>query len=83
MQNIKYNIPLDYKIDISFVNSTEECLNFTNQIVTGLTQFGYKITNINSIGMLIDGRINKPGDRFYIKKDEFQKTAEIVIKEQK
>lgn len=83
LEYIKQNIPLDYKIDLSFVNSTQECINYKNQIISGLTQFGYKVANINSIGMLLDGRINNPGDRFYINKDESQKTAEIVIKEQK
>jgi hypothetical protein len=83
IEDIKYEIPLDYKINIDYVNSTEESTNYAEQIFLELKKNGYIINSVNSIGMLMDGRPNKTGDRYYIKKDDSEKVATIVIKEQK
>lgn len=80
---INSNIPLDYKIIIDYVNSTQESINYTEQIYAELKKIGYNIISVNSIGMLIDGIPNNPGDRYFVYKNDSEKTIKIVIKEQK
>lgn len=83
IEAIENNIPLDSKIIIEFVNSTQECVNYTGQIISVLKKIGYNVNEINANGMLLDGRPSQKGERFYIDKGDSEKTFKIVIKEQK
>lgn len=83
INDIKNTIPKEYNVIISFVNSTEEAINYTNQIISELKTLNYRIIEINSIGVLADGRPYAQDERYYINVDISNKKAEIVIKEQK
>lgn len=80
---IKNNIPLDYKIDFKYVNSTQESIDYSEQLFMELKKMGYDINSVSAIGMLIDGIPINKGDRYKVSKDDSKKTAKIVIKEQK
>jgi hypothetical protein len=83
INDIKNTIPKEYNVIISFVNSTEEAINYTNQIISELKMLNYHIIEINSIGVLAGGRPYTKDERYYIVLDTLNKKAEIFIREQK
>lgn len=80
---IKDNIPKDYQIDFSYVNRTQESVEYAQQIFTELQKGGYNVGPPTSIGVLVDGVPIERGDRFKIYKDEPNKMVRIIIKEQR
>jgi hypothetical protein len=83
INEIKNAIPKDYAVIISFINSTEETINYTKEIISELKKLDYNIIETNSIGILAGGKPYVQGERYYIELDNSNKKAEIIIREQK
>ena len=85
IKDIKNKIPLDYNVIINFVNSTEESINYAQEILTEVKRLGYNIIEINSIGMYVEGGgIPQPKDEKYrLDIDNSNKKVIILIRTQK
>lgn len=83
ISTIQHNIPLDYKINFLYVNSTEESVNYANEVFSAIKEMGYDVKEVMSIGMYSDGKPYKRDGRIDFNINKIDKSAEVIIKEQK
>lgn len=80
---IRDKIPLDYKISFIYVNSTEESINFANEVFSVIKEMGYEILEVSAAGIYSDGKPYRKDERISFTLYDNDKKALIVIKEQK
>ncbi|MDR6761898.1 hypothetical protein J2Y38_002107 [Flavobacterium sp. 2755] len=77
-------IPLDYRIDIEFIISTEESVNYAQEIISEIKKSGFTINSVTAIGNQQRGIPYKNDERFLILDvDNNAKTLTVLIREQK
>lgn len=83
LTNIRYHIPLDYKIEFIYVNNTEESTNYANEVFLAMKEMGYVIVHISSTQIFADGKPYRKDERIDFTINPAEKKAQIVIKEQR
>lgn len=78
-------IPLDYRVQFMYVNSSEESTNYANEIFIELNKLNYNIIEVNSVGMYLEngGKPHVKGERIYLTQYPDEKRAVVLIREQK
>ena len=80
IEYIKTNMPLDYNISISYENSTDENVDFTNEIYNHLKKVGYNISEITSSQVIMGGPALIPSRKYSMYKDVANKIIRLTIK---